>query len=729
MKIQSQGLPAQQHLSKIQPYSKPQTGLPVLLQPILANDSVRFGAKKGNDLAEREAENMLRGNKKPELLVPDFFRGAVPLTALSKVDTHLTPQQELEIQAYTNILKVALRPKHMDPKEESKLLDTIYRPSEKLKPYINGWQHSLHLTPERLSAVVDAHQIDQNNDIPPEVHQRMSDLGLYRLKIPKEYGGMGLHQKEYARVLETFPDISSSLGTVVSAHSTIGSAPLLMYGTEGQKNKFLRNIAKGEALAAFCLTEPNAGTDLRKLQTTATLSEDGKHWILNGEKIFITNTPDSSLMYVVAGKTNIPGDKADKDRDQGIVLIVELPFKLNESQQAKKKHFKDLAKQGMFITPFTGDALEMMMIRGTDQAYIHFKDFKVPVADENGVSNVLGQPYKGKDVPLHSLNAGRAGFGPYVTAAAGWFATAAIHNAIDRQMFDMYSKGGPGVQANMESVRAKIGDMKVRYEAIKAASDLVSALIDENPGKSNAGLSAAIKVRATDEGWKTAQIAAELYGGHGLIKGAPNAVERNFRDAWIPMIVEGVNPAMAQLAMLMGAKPLQREIVKEKKILPFIKSQLNYFERGDIPLREAFFIQRMNKKLSRRMIYLGGRLGDGRMAKRQNTLIRGFNVFMDLFTLSAVQIKLHKKGEKLPESTKLALETATQELKTRIKQEVKYLSMKGHPLERKRVEVGDAFIAAAKNDVGRKNTQDEHMAFLHERAQLFHQQLEADPTL
>src|SRR5262249_35282785 len=149
-----------------------------------------------------------------------------------------------------------------------------------------------------------------------------SDLGLYKLKIPQEYGGIGVSQKIYGKILEAFPDISASVGTVVSAHSTIGSAPLLMFGTPEQKNKYLREIAEGKYLAAFGLTEPRAGTDLNKLETVAELSDDRSHWKLSGEKIFITNTPDSGVMYVVSGKTITRDPEGNKVELGPTVFIV-----------------------------------------------------------------------------------------------------------------------------------------------------------------------------------------------------------------------------------------------------------------------------------------------------------------------------------------------------------------------------------------------------------------------
>jgi len=700
-------------------------------------DTVRFS---GDDLINKEAKDMMKTDKRKEVFIPHFYRGALPLKYLSRLEVNLSPEKQARVDAFKTLISVGLRPKNLNAKDEAQALAKLDNPT----PAVKAMLEELKLDPAILrEPVMDAHEIDRTNDIPAKVLQRSADLGLLRLKIPKEYGGLDFHQKEYGQILQTFADISSSLGTIISAHSTIGSAPLLEFGTKEQKDKYLNMFAQGEALAAFGLTEPLAGTDLNKLSTTAKLSEDGKHWKISGEKLFITGIMDAGMVYLVTGHTEVK-DKEGKTQDLGpTVFLAELPFKVDESWEDKKAKLLELDQKGMRITPFTRDGFELMMIRGTDQGFIQLKDFEVPVENVLGPrgkdkkGNEIRPEGKGKIVPLISLNRGRAGFGPYVSEASAWFATRSLEWAADREMFDMYSKikGKPGIQGNMEYVTAKLGRMQIKCAALKAVSDMTSALIDDNPELGVAAISAAIKTRVTDQSWEIAQDALEIHGGNGLIKESPSNIELAFRDAWIPKIVEGVNPAMAQFVHLIGGKGPMKEMKTFKGIFNTLKNQAIAFtplavtEKGVLPLSQAKWIQKHTAKFARSFGKTAILLGNAEMGRRQNTLIRAYNVLMDLFTLTAVQIKLQKEKESLSKEETLALKAATKVLKYNIKNNLKYVNTKGHPMENIERKVGEAFIEA---ELGRKdqreNVIDKHLAFMHDKANDFFNKLATEAS-
>lgn len=698
----------------------------------MTKDTVQFaGAKGQDDEIKKEGKDLQKMDKRSEAFMPSFYRGALPLSYLSKVETKLPPDKQARIDAFKTVISVGLRPNNLSPEKEAAALAKLDNPNDAMK----GILEELHLNPATLKTpVVDAFKIDRDNFIPPEVMQRCSELGLLRLKIPKEYGGMGLKQREYGQVLQTFADISSSIGTIISAHSTIGSAPLLMFGTEEQKNKYLKLFSKGESIAAFGLTEPRAGTDLKKLSTTAKLSADGKNWVLNGDKLFITGIKDAGVLNLVSGHTMIDGEDVGPT-----VFVVEMPFKVNESWEEKQKKFVELDKQGMRITPFTKDGFDLMMIRGTDQGFIQLRDFKVPVENVLGPrTNKKGEPTrpegKGKIVPLLSLNRGRAGFGPYVSEAAKWFTDRTVEWAADREMFDMYAKakGEIGRQGDMEYVKTKIGRMKIKAAALNAVSDMTSALIDANPDSSVAALSAAIKSRVTHQNWEIAEDAMELHGGNGLIKDSPNMIELAFRDAWIPKIVEGVNPAMSQFMHIPAGKEPLKEMMTIGGILNQIKNQTLAFtpcrfavpDKGALSYKDAKWIQKKTAEFARKFGMTAIRLGDAGLARKQNTLIRAFNIVMDLFTLSSVQVKLAKEGDSLSKEETMALKGAVQILKSNIKTELKYLNPKGHPIERVESKVGEAFVQAARETRDQRgNVIDEHMAFLDKRADQWYDKL------
>src|SRR4029077_7257536 len=153
---------------------------------------------------------------------------------------------------------------------------------------------------ERVLREVDSDRIDREGEIPEPVIQRLRELGAFGIKIPREYGGLGLSQLSYMKAMELVSGVDGSVTALLSAHQSIGvPQPLKMFGTEEQKKAFLPRLAKG-AISAFALTEPNVGSDPANVETEAKLSEDGQTWILNGEKMWCTNGTIAELMVVMA---------------------------------------------------------------------------------------------------------------------------------------------------------------------------------------------------------------------------------------------------------------------------------------------------------------------------------------------------------------------------------------------------------------------------------------------
>src|SRR3989441_8611863 len=162
--------------------------------------------------------------------------------------------------------------------------------AERARPFLE----QLH----RLLATVDSDKIDREGEIPPAVLQGLKDIGAFGIKIPREYGGLGLSQLSYMKAIELVSSVDGSLTALLSAHQSIGvPQPLKMFGTEAQKKRYLPRLAKG-AISAFALTEPGVGSDPAAMETTAVPSEDGKSWILNGEKLWCTNGTKADLMVV-----------------------------------------------------------------------------------------------------------------------------------------------------------------------------------------------------------------------------------------------------------------------------------------------------------------------------------------------------------------------------------------------------------------------------------------------
>ncbi|MFA6243697.1 MAG: acyl-CoA dehydrogenase family protein, partial [Candidatus Hydrogenedentales bacterium] len=174
---------------------------------------------------------------------------------------------------------------------------------------------------EVLERAVDPIEIDRTGEYPKSALKALADIGAFGMKISKDYGGLGLSQTNYSRVLSVMGSYCQSTTTWVSAHQSIGvPQPLKMYGTEEQKKKFLPRVARGE-ISAFALTEPDVGSDPAKMTTVATPSEDGSYYLLNGEKLWCTNGPDADILVVMAQTP--PKMVNGKERPQISTFIVE----------------------------------------------------------------------------------------------------------------------------------------------------------------------------------------------------------------------------------------------------------------------------------------------------------------------------------------------------------------------------------------------------------------------
>src|SRR5438093_8117907 len=200
-------------------------------------------------------------------------------------------------------------------------LDLIHPYPEQDPEEVRRAQPFLDKLERFLREKVDSDRIDREGEIPEDVIQGLRDLGAFGIKIPREYGGLGLSHLSYMKAIELVSSVDGSLTALLSAHQSIGvPQPLKMFGTEAQKKRYLPRLAKG-AISAFALTEPGVGSDPAAMETTAVPSEDGKSWILNGEKLWCTTGTKAELMVVMA---RTPSKFAGgKERRQITAFIVE----------------------------------------------------------------------------------------------------------------------------------------------------------------------------------------------------------------------------------------------------------------------------------------------------------------------------------------------------------------------------------------------------------------------
>lgn len=683
----------------------------------------------------KESQEMVGEKRLEEGIFHKIFRGYLPLNLLSNLT--IEPKSKEKITAYCNLVNIALRRSKSSQEylfkgygttkenahdrmtvanelnEDTAKLEAMDKESSFMlgnpSPALKDWLQRLNISKEEIGEpILNPFQIDQEAYIPTNVLERMSKIGLFRLKVPEKYGGLGFSQKEYDAVLRTLVHISGTLLAVVSAHSTIGSAPLMLYGTEEQKDKYLTEVSKGNYLCAFGLTEPTSGTDaVGKMKTVAKLSDDGKYWIVNGEKIYITNIHRAGIMYLMA-KTD-HGENIPVEKMRPTVFIVELPFNIHDSLDEIKKKINELSKQGMHMSM----PLDLIDIRGSNQAHIVFRNFKVPV------DKVLGGVDGGSKVIFNGLNRGRAAFGASSAEASRFIFETAIQRATTREMFKVFG----GKQSDLPQVKKYLSKLATTSASLRATSDMTSAYIEEYGDSMNIiAECAAIKILATEGSWEAANYGLRIWGGTGTMKGHPGMMELAFRDAWIGIVVEGVNEAMKQLVAGVGVQGVKDDfenIVKHylTMFMPFKKTDpakkkkrkfkfdlfgsfipahfrliggLLKFETGVLNFGDALWLQFHTKLLAFKTAILGMIYGN-KMVVKQLELIRMSDIAMDLYSLSAVMIKL-KNDENYTRAEKVALKRFIKVTKKRVKEDLKELKI-GNKDDKEDTKVADLWIS------------------------------------
>ncbi len=341
----------------------------------------------------------------------------------------------------------------------------------------------------------DFREWDAKGEMPASFLEEMKQFGLFSLLIPEAHGGMALSTTAYSRTLQELARYDGSVAVTVGAHSSIGMRGLLLFGTDEQKAKWCPKLATGEMIAAFCLTEPGAGSDAASIKTTAVL--DGDHYVLNGSKLWITNGGIAQF-YTVFAKT---GGQADRGNMTAFVVT------------------RDLAG----LT--TGPHEDKMGLRASNTTTVMFDNVRVPRG------NVLGEVGKGFKVAMKILNSGRTGLGGGAVGAMKKMISLATKQAKERVQF-----GKPIAEYGL--IKQKIGHMVVACYATESAVNMVNHFIDS--GHEEYAVEAAItKVFSTEAMWRTIDEALQISGGNGFMREFP--YERALRDARINRIFEGTN--------------------------------------------------------------------------------------------------------------------------------------------------------------------------------------------
>ena len=343
--------------------------------------------------------------------------------------------------------------------------------------------------------------VDETEVFPMETVKKMQKYGFMGIPIPKEYGGQGCDPLTYAMCVEELAKVCGTTAVIVSAHTSLCCDPIMTYGTEEQKQKYLVPLAKGEKLGAFGLTEPMAGTDAQGVQTKAVLTEDGKEWVLNGSKCFITNGKEADI-YIIIAYTDIVEDKRGRKQKKFSAFIVE----------------KD--------TPgFTfGTKENKMGIRGSSTYELIFQDCHIPA------ENLLGARGKGFPIAMHTLDGGRIGIAAQALGIAEGALDRTVEYVKERKQF------GRSI-GQFQNTQFQLANMATQCEAAKM---LVYAAADAKKNKDRYSVEAAkAKLFAAEVAMDVTTKAVQLHGGYGYIR--EYEVERMMRDAKITEIYEGTS--------------------------------------------------------------------------------------------------------------------------------------------------------------------------------------------
>ncbi|MCQ2270931.1 MAG: acyl-CoA dehydrogenase [Bacteroidales bacterium] len=339
-----------------------------------------------------------------------------------------------------------------------------------------------------------AAEVDEEERFPMETVEKMAKIGIMGIPIPKQYGGQGGTNQMYGMAVEELSRVCATTGVIVSAHTSLCMNPILEYGTEEQKQKYLPKLAKGEWIGAFGLTEPNAGTDAAMQQTMAV--DAGDKWILNGTKIFITNAAFANVFIVMAMTDKSQGTRGIS------AFIVEKGFKGFSIGKMEKK----------------------MGIRGSATCELIFENCEVPK------ENLLGELGKGFKIAMQTLDGGRIGIAAQALGIAQGAMDETIKYTKERKQF------GKAIAA-FQNTQFQLANLETRVQAARLLVRQASYKKDMHlPYSVDAAMA---KLFAAETAMEVTTKAVQLHGGYGYTREYP--VERMMRDAKITEIYEGTS--------------------------------------------------------------------------------------------------------------------------------------------------------------------------------------------
>jgi alkylation response protein AidB-like acyl-CoA dehydrogenase len=339
-----------------------------------------------------------------------------------------------------------------------------------------------------------AAEMDETHEFPVDIVKKMGELGLMGVAVPEEFGGAGMDYICYAVAIEEICAVCANSGVIMSANNSLACGPILANGTDEQKKKFLAPIASGEKIGCFGLTEPSAGSDASKQQTTAVL--DGEEWLINGNKIFITNGTHADTAVIFA--------MTDKEKgSRGISAFI-----------------IEKGTPGFSV----GAAEKKLGINASGTAELVFEDCRIPK------DQLLGQEGQGFKIALKTLDGGRIGIAAQAVGIARGAMDQSIKYSLEREQFDQPI-------AKFQAIQWMLADMATEIDAARLL--MYRAAYLQSTKQAYSKEAAMAKLFASEMAMKTTNKAIQVHGGYGYSKEYP--VERNFRDAKITEIYEGTS--------------------------------------------------------------------------------------------------------------------------------------------------------------------------------------------
>ncbi|KAF6117180.1 acyl-CoA dehydrogenase family member 9 [Phyllostomus discolor] len=406
---------------------------------------------------------------------------------------------------------------------------------------------------------VDSRKIDQEGKIPKETLEKLKSLGLFGMQVPEEYGGLGLSNTMYARLREIV-SVDGSIAMTLEAHQAIGLKGIILAGSEEQKARYLPKLASGEHIAAFCLTEPASGSDAASIQTRASLSEDKKHYILSGSKVWITNGGLANIFTVFA-KTNVDSDSSVKDKITAFIV---------------ERDFGGVTN---------GKPEDKLGIRGSNICEVHFENTKVPV------ENVLGEVGGGLKVAMNILNSGRFSMGSSVAGMLKKLIEMTAEYACTRKQFNRNL-------SEFGLIQEKFALMAQKTYVMESMAYLTAGMLDQ-PGFPDCSIETAmVKVFSSEAAWQCVSEALQILGGSGYVRDYP--YERMLRDARILLIFEGTNEILRMHIALTGLQHAGR----------ILTARINELKQGNVTTVLDTVGRRLRDSLGRTVdLGLTGNLG------------------------------------------------------------------------------------------------------------------------